>query len=112
MILNTILLLTSANLPTAAAEEQPEMIVVTSSRQAQSLTNLAESVTVLNEQLIKDVSPGHPAELLNRVPGVHVNDLGGEGHMTAIRQPTVFPLSINGASYNPCWAAMAGIRWW
>ncbi|MDD4864989.1 MAG: hypothetical protein PHE38_13385 [Alishewanella agri] len=58
MILNTILLLTSANLPTAAAEEQPEMIVVTSSRQAQSLTNLAESVTVLNEQLIKDVSPG------------------------------------------------------
>lgn len=137
MILNTILLLTSANLPTAAAEEQPEMIVVTSSRQAQSLTNLAESVTVLNEQLIKDVSPGHPAELLNRVPGVHVNDLEGEGHMTAIRQPittggvylfledvlsnniaaangsaTVFPLSINGASYNPCWAAMAGIRWW
>lgn len=87
MILNTILLLASANLPTAAAEEQPEVIVVTSSRQAQSLTNLAESVTVLNEQLIKDVSPGHPAELLNRVSGVHVNDLGGEGHMTAIRQP-------------------------
>lgn len=87
MILNTILLLASANLPNAAAEEQPEVIVVTSSRQAQSLTNLAESVTVLNEQLIKDVSPGHPAELLNRVSGVHVNDLGGEGHMTVIRQP-------------------------
>lgn len=87
MILNTILLLASANVPPAPTEDQPEIIVVTSSRKAQSLANLAESVTVLNEQQIQDISPGHPAELLNRVSGVHVNDLGGEGHMTAIRQP-------------------------
>ena len=70
-----------------ATEEQVEVMVVTSSRQAQALTNLSEAVAVLNEDTIKAVSPGHPAELLNRVSGVHVNDLGGEGHMTAIRQP-------------------------
>ena len=70
-----------------AEEEAVEVMVVTSSRQAQALTNLAETVSVLDEATIKAVSPGHPAELLNRVSGVHVNDLGGEGHMTAIRQP-------------------------
>ncbi|GAB2918843.1 TonB-dependent receptor [Rheinheimera gaetbuli] len=64
-----------------------EVMVVTSSRQAQALANLAEAVSVLDEATIQNVSPGHPAELLNRVSGVHVNDLGGEGHMTAIRQP-------------------------
>lgn len=76
---------------TAGAEHitttEIEVMVVTSSRQAQALVNLAESVAVLDEDTIKNVSPGHPAELLNRVSGVHVNDIGGEGHMTAIRQP-------------------------
>ncbi|MDP5138082.1 TonB-dependent receptor [Rheinheimera baltica] len=69
------------------ATTEIEVMVVTSSRQAQARVNLAESVAVLDEDTIKNVSPGHPAELLNRVSGVHVNDLGGEGHMTAIRQP-------------------------
>lgn len=64
-----------------------EVMVVTSSRQAQALINLSESVAVLSKEDIANVSPGHPADLLNRVSGVHVNDLGGEGHMTAIRQP-------------------------
>ena len=29
----------------------------------------------------------HPAEIVNRTPGVYVSNFGGEGHMTAIRQP-------------------------
>lgn len=70
-----------------AKEQQVEVMVVTSSRQQQQLKLLAESVAVLTEEDIRKVSPGHPADLLNRVAGVHVNDLGGEGHMTAIRQP-------------------------
>ena len=78
---------TNATAAAKATEEDVEVMVVTSSRQAQALTNLAETVSVLDEATIKAVSPGHPAELLNRVSGVHVNDLGGEGHMTAIRQP-------------------------
>lgn len=71
----------------AVAEQDIEVMVVTSSRQAQALVNLAEAVAVIDEDTIKNISPGHPSELLNRVSGVHVNDLGGEGHMTAIRQP-------------------------
>lgn len=44
-----------------------EVLVVTSSRQAQSLAHLAEAVAVLNDDTIKNISLGHPAELLNRV---------------------------------------------
>ena len=29
----------------------------------------------------------HPADIANKVAGVHVVNLGGEGHMTSIRQP-------------------------
>ena len=64
-----------------------EVIVVTATQEARRKSELAESVTVFSGTLIEDLKPAHPAELLNRSPGVHVNDLGGEGHMTAIRQP-------------------------
>lgn len=64
-----------------------EKIVVTTTGQAQSGKLLAESIAVLDEKTIERTSPGHPSQLLNKVAGVHVNDLGGEGHMTAIRQP-------------------------
>src|SRR5690606_28139216 len=29
----------------------------------------------------------HPSEIMDNIPGVWVNVTGGEGHMTAIRQP-------------------------
>ena len=64
-----------------------DTVVVTSTREAQLKRDLPESVSVMDDATILEVAPSHPAELLNRVPGVHVNNLGGEGHMTAIRQP-------------------------
>lgn len=64
-----------------------DTVVVTSSRESQEKRELAESVSVASQQDIETVQPGHPAELTNRMAGVHVNNLGGEGHMTAIRQP-------------------------
>ena len=64
-----------------------ETIVVTATREAKNKWELTESVSVLNESEIDKLSPSHPAEVLNRVAGVHINNLGGEGHMTAIRQP-------------------------
>lgn len=76
--------------PAGADSKQPptlDTVVVTSTREAQHKRDLPESVSVLDDMTIQDVAPAHPAELLNRVPGVHVNNLGGEGHMTAIRQP-------------------------
>lgn len=64
-----------------------ETIVVTATRESKNKAELAESISVINESEIEQVSPSHPAEILNRVAGVHINNLGGEGHMTAIRQP-------------------------
>ncbi len=64
-----------------------EQVVVTSTREEKSLNHLSESVGVLTEADLMDISPAHPADALNRIAGVHINNLGGEGHMTSIRQP-------------------------
>ena len=80
----------------ATAQDEPvlafhrplmEQVVVTATREEKSRTELPESVAVLDREAIEQVMPGHPAELLNRLAGVHINNQGGEGHMTAIRQP-------------------------
>ncbi|MFC3151373.1 TonB-dependent receptor [Litoribrevibacter euphylliae] len=64
-----------------------DKIVITATREAQDKMQVAESVTGFDAYENQHVSPSHPAELLNRSAGVHINNLGGEGHMTAIRQP-------------------------
>ena len=69
------------------ANTQLEKVVVTSTQEATSIHNLAESVGVSSKEDILNISPSHPSEVLNRTPGVYINNLGGEGHMTAIRQP-------------------------
>ena len=67
--------------------ENIQEIVVTTTREARKLSEMAESIAVLSEQELRDISPSHPAEALNRIAGVHINNLGGEGHMASIRQP-------------------------
>ena len=62
-------------------------IVVTSTREGKPKSELTEIVGVLSEEDITFISPVHPADAANRVAGVYVNNLGGEGHMTSIRQP-------------------------
>ena len=62
-------------------------VVVTATREVKNSNDLAATVGVADAQEIKTVSPAHPSEILNRQAGVHINNLGGEGHMTAIRQP-------------------------
>ena len=64
-----------------------EVIVVTATKENKLKSELAESIGVLNEENLNDIAPSHPAEALNRIPGVYINNLGGEGHMTSIRQP-------------------------
>ncbi|BFM15894.1 TonB-dependent receptor [Maricurvus nonylphenolicus] len=64
-----------------------ETMVVTATREAKDKSTLSESVSVLSEQDLELIAPSHPAEALNQIAGVHVNNLGGEGHMSAIRQP-------------------------
>ncbi len=62
-------------------------ISVIGTREAQSLKETALSIGIVTKQDIEDVKPTHPSEIMQRIPGVHVNVTGGEGHMTAIRQP-------------------------
>ena len=62
-------------------------ITVTGTREETLKSEVPETVDVIDEKEINEVKPGHPSELLNRIPGVHVNVTGGEGHMMMMRQP-------------------------
>lgn len=64
-----------------------EEMVVTGTREQKSKRETAESVAAFSQDEITNIAPSHPAEILNRVAGVHINNLGGEGHMSSIRQP-------------------------
>jgi iron complex outermembrane receptor protein len=63
------------------------VITVTGTREETRQAETAETVGVIDQQVIAETHPAHPAEIMERVPGVHVNVTNGEGHMTAIRQP-------------------------
>jgi iron complex outermembrane receptor protein len=84
-----LLFSTIALSPLSFSEENTllDKVVITSTKEQRSKSELAESVSVLTRQEILNVSPSHPSEILNRSAGVYINNLGGEGHMTAIRQP-------------------------
>lgn len=52
------------------------------------ITETAAAVGLIDADAIDQRRASHPGELLGQVPGAHVNVAGGgEGHMTAIRQP-------------------------
>lgn len=74
---------TAENKTTTKLEE----VSVIGTREAQSIKETALSIGVVKEQAIESTKPAHPSEIMERIPGVHVNVTGGEGHMTAIRQP-------------------------
>ena len=71
----------------AASPSRLAPIVVTATRESKSINEISDAISTASTADIEHLSPTHPSELVNRYPGVHVNDLGGEGHMTAIRQP-------------------------
>lgn len=64
-----------------------ENIVVTATREAKKIAEIADSISAISFGDLERIAPTHPAEALNTIPGVHVNNLGGEGHMSAIRHP-------------------------
>lgn len=76
-----------ASVANSEEKKRLESVVVTATREAKPQAEVAESITVTESKEIEFVSPAHPADVLNRNAGVHINNLGGEGHMTSIRQP-------------------------
>lgn len=90
VILSSITLMGTVFIFPVAAEEnevQLDEISVIGTREAQSLKETPLSIGAVNEEDIENTKPAHPSEIMNKIPGVHVNVTGGEGHMTAIRQP-------------------------
>ena len=64
-----------------------EDVVVTGTREAEPLKETPATVNAVKAKDIETVKATHPAEIMNRIPGVWINSTGGEGHITSIRQP-------------------------
>jgi len=75
----------AADAQEAAAPQ--EEIVVTGTREGTRLSETPSAIKVITGDVVDDVKPGHPSEILGRVPGVSIQQTNGEGHITGIRQP-------------------------
>ncbi len=68
-----------------AADLQP--VVVTAGRGEQDRAEAPVAIAALSAADLRDTHPNLLSEALNRIPGVHMVDLGNEQHALAIRQP-------------------------
>lgn len=64
-------------------------VVVTATRAATPVKELAGNTAVLEDEAIELISHDTPAELLNRLPGVYIHSNDGQEHLTAIRSPVL-----------------------
>ncbi len=62
-------------------------VVVSATRELQRRSEGSVTIDALGGQDVRDTRAAHPAEIMNRLAGVHVSQLSGEGHSMAIRQP-------------------------
>lgn len=96
-------MLFAANGGTLAAAPQPE-IVVTGSRVATAPEDLAANVTVLKREDFDVEKPATLAELLSRVAGVHVDQVGGRGGTGSLymrgADPNYTLVLVNGVRVN------------
>ena len=67
----------------------PDAVVVTAVRIEQNRLDIGQSVERVTEDAIEFVAPLHPAELLNTVSGVGIQQGSGQEHLTAIRSPVL-----------------------
>lgn len=72
--------------PEAAPAVLPET-VVTGTRESTPRAETPSAITAIAAGAIREARPGHPSELLNRVPGVTVQQTNGEGAVVGIRNP-------------------------
>lgn len=87
-----IVLAALASGPALAAEPSPyglDAMVVTGTRQDASLQTQAGNTALIERQDIEFNAPQRPAEILNQVPGIGIQQGSGEEHLTAIRSPVL-----------------------
>lgn len=82
-------LLGTASVSTANAAEVLDEVVVTATRQSQSLRNFAGSASILAANDVALVGPTHHNEILNRAPGAMIQRNSGQESLTAIRSPVL-----------------------
>lgn len=72
-----------------AAEATPlvPQVVVSGSRSATSIADTPLAIGVVDRATLERDKPKTMGEVINRIAGVHWNDLGNEQHSMAIRQP-------------------------
>lgn len=62
-------------------------VIVSASRDEQARTEAPVAISTLSRQLINETKPTSLEQVLNKVSGVYMVDLGNEQHTMAIRQP-------------------------
>jgi outer membrane receptor protein involved in Fe transport len=70
-----------------AAAQVIAPMIVSATREAQRRSDASATIDVVTGTELREARAAHPAAIVKRVPGVHVSQLSGEGHSTAIRQP-------------------------
>ena len=75
--------------PVSNAAEVLHEVVVTATRQSQSLRDYAGSASVVGTADVALVGPTHHSEILNRVPGAMIQRNTGQESLTAIRSPVL-----------------------
>ncbi len=73
----------------ADAGPAAEEIVVSATRRQSFRAEAPASIDVIGGETILRINPDHPAELLNRAPGVLIHRGSGQEHLTAIRSPVL-----------------------
>jgi iron complex outermembrane recepter protein len=62
-------------------------VVVSATRELQRRSEASATIDVLDGAEVRRARAAHPSGIMNRLAGVHVSELSGEGHSMAIRQP-------------------------
>ena len=75
---------------TAAQAADPlDEVIVTATRQSQSLKDYAGSASIIAADSVALVGPTHHSEILNRVPGAMIQRNSGQESLTALRSPVL-----------------------
>jgi outer membrane receptor protein involved in Fe transport len=72
--------------PSVSANTLDE-VVVTGSREGTEIRNTPATIHKVTEKELARDKPVFFGDVVNRVPGVYVNNLGAEQHMASFRQP-------------------------
>lgn len=70
-----------------SAEGTTPDLVVTGTREGERRSDTPAAISRIGQETIREIRPAHPSELLNRIPGVTVQQTNGEGAIVGIRQP-------------------------